>query len=210
MRVGVLVSGRGSNLRALAAAEGVAYELAVVISNVEDAPALAFAQARGIPTAVVSHRGWPQDAPGGPRAAFERALTARLRDAGVEQVVLAGFMRVLSPEFVGAWPGRIVNIHPSLLPAFPGLHAQAQALAAGVRVAGCTVHLVDEGTDTGPILSQAAVPVRWDDTETTLSERILVQEHRLLPRVLDALARGQLQVQWGPEGRRVVGELEPQ
>lgn len=198
LRVGVLVSGRGSNLRALlAAADGAAYQVVRVLSNVAGAPALELAAAAGVPTAVIPHRDYAR------RADFEDALSAELRAAHVQLVVLAGFMRVLTPHFVGAWRDRIVNIHPSLLPAFPGLDAQAQALAAGVRVAGCTAHLVDEGTDTGPILAQAAVPVRWDDTAEALSARILVEEHRLLPRVVNALALGTLRV----EGRRVMGDL---
>ncbi len=184
LQVGVLVSGRGSNLRALQQASSTAaYRVALVVSNVADAGALAFAADVGVPTAVLPHRAYPT------RAAFESAVTEALRAAGVELVVLAGFMRVLTPVFVGAWAGRIVNIHPSLLPAFPGLDAPGQALRAGATVSGCTVHLVDEGTDTGPILAQAEVPILPGDTEDTLAARILVEEHRLLPRVVDALAR---------------------
>lgn len=184
MKVGVLVSGRGSNLGALLAA-GI--DVAVVVSNVEGAGALGIATAAGVATAVIDHRAFQ-----GERARFEDALGAVLREHGVELVVLAGFMRLLTPHFVRQWPGRIVNIHPSLLPAFPGAHAHRGALAAGVKVSGCTVHFVDEGTDTGPIIAQAAVPVLEGDTEETLAARVLAEEHRLLPEVVRLIASGRV------------------
>ena len=164
-------------------------DAAVVISNKENAPALDFARDAGIATVVIDHRPFGKD-----RKAFEEVIDRALRDHGVDLVVLAGFMRILSPWFVGQWPLKIVNIHPSLLPAFPGIHAHEQAIAAGVKVAGCTVHFVDDGTDTGPIIAQAVVPVLDGDTEDSLAARVLVEEHRLLPEVIDQIATGQLEV----------------
>ena len=196
LSVGVLASGRGSNLRALLAAcerHEIRARVSLVISNLPDAPALEHAAAHGVPSLVVSHKAFGKD-----RGAFEVALTEALEAHGADLVVLAGFMRILSPVFVTRWSGRLLNIHPSLLPAFPGLDAQAQALEAGVRVAGCTVHLGDAGTDTGPIVAQAAVPVHEDDTVETLSARILVEEHRLLPRVVGWFAEGRVHL----DGRR--------
>ena len=191
MKIGVLVSGRGTNLGALLAAQ---LDVAVVISNTPDAGALGIARSAHVAAAVVDHRPFKGD-----RAAFEDALDSTLRRHGVELVVLAGFMRVLSPHFVRRWPQRIVNIHPSLLPAFPGAHAHRDALAAGVKVSGCTVHFVDEGTDTGPIIAQAVVPVREGDTEETLAARVLVEEHRILPEAVRRVAAGRVTV----EGRKV-------
>jgi phosphoribosylglycinamide formyltransferase-1 len=202
LRVGVLVSGRGSNLTALLQAaydNAINAEVVVVVSNKSTARALERAESFGVPTAVVDHRVYGND-----RVAFERAVHRELLEKKVELVVLAGFMRVLSPYFVGKWPTRIVNIHPSLLPSFPGLHAHRKALAAGVKVAGCTVHYVDEGTDTGPIIAQAAVPVLIGDTEETLGARVLAEEHRLLSEVIHWIATGRVHV----KGRLV--SLEPE
>jgi phosphoribosylglycinamide formyltransferase-1 len=187
-RVAVLVSGRGSNLGALlAAARDPAYPatIALVLSNRPDAGGLGIAAAAGVPAEAVDHRPFGAD-----RAAHEAALDARLREAGIEIVCLAGYMRLLTPFLVGAWAGRMLNIHPSLLPSFPGLDTHARALAAGVCLHGCTVQLVTEGMDEGPILAQAAVPVLPGDTEETLAARVLAQEHILYPAALRALAGG--------------------
>lgn len=176
-RLGVLLSGRGSNFQAILRAiqDGrLEAEIAVVISNVPDAPGLAYAAAQGLKTVALNSKGVK-------RAEFDQLLVAELDRAQVDLVVLAGYMRLLSPEFVQHYEGRMLNIHPSLLPSFKGLHAQKQALEAGVKIAGCTVHYVDTEMDTGPILMQAAVPVLTDDTEETLSARILEQEHQLYP-----------------------------
>lgn len=186
MNVGVLVSGSGTNLQALLdrAKKGELgpARLTVVASNVSDCAALARARAAGLPTVVIDHRDFSD------RAGFDRALVVALRAHQVDLIVLAGFMRVLGPDFLGAFPGRIVNIHPALLPAFTGLRAQRQAVDAGVKIAGCTVHFVDDGVDTGPIIAQAAVPVHEDDDEESLRARILAEEHRLLPAVVRAIA----------------------
>ena len=201
VRLGILVSGRGSNMRALLSAIGadrVGAIAAVVVSNRVTAPALEYAAELGVPTAVVEHRRFNGD-----RAAFERALDETLSAHRVELVVLAGFMRVLSSFFVQRWSGRIVNIHPSLLPSFPGLHAHRQALQAGVKVSGCTVHFVDEGTDTGPIIAQATVPVLEGDTEDSLAARVLVEEHRLLPEAIALIAAGRVSIQ---EGRARISD----
>ena len=187
-RVGVLISGRGSNLAALlAAARDPAYPaaIALVLSNRADAAGLAHAASAGVAARAIDHRPFGAD-----RAAHEAALDAALRAAGVELVCLAGYMRRLTPFLVRAWAGQMLNIHPSLLPAFPGLDTHARALVAGVKLHGCTVHLVTEGVDEGPILAQAAVPVLAGDTEAALAARVLVQEHRLYPAALAALARG--------------------
>ena len=195
-RLGILLSGRGSNFLALekAAARGeVPAEIALVVSNVAAAPGLARARELGLPAVAIPHAGEPG------RAAHEAKVLAALRDSGVEWVCLAGYMRLLSPAFVAAFPRRILNVHPSLLPAFPGVDAQAQALAHGVRISGCTVHLVDEGLDSGPIVVQRAVPVEDDDTPETLAARILVEEHRAYPEALRRL----LTEPWRIEGRRL-------
>ncbi|MDC0740036.1 phosphoribosylglycinamide formyltransferase [Polyangium mundeleinium] len=189
--LGVLISGRGSNLQAILdaiAAGKLDARVRLVISNRPGAPGLDRAREAGVPTAVISHKDHPD------RASFDAALVDALRQAGASWVVLAGFMRIVTSVLLDAFPGRVINIHPSLLPAFPGVSAQAQALAHGVRITGCTVHLVDAGTDTGPILAQAAVPVLPDDTEERLSERILAREHALLVYVLAAIAAGNLTV----------------
>jgi phosphoribosylglycinamide formyltransferase-1 len=187
--LGVLVSGSGTNLQAIldAASEaGAAFAVRVVISNRPRAAALQRAVAAGVPSLAVSHRRFAD------REEFEAALIEALVSHGVEWVVLAGFMRLLTPHFLRAFPERVINIHPSILPAFPGVHAQRQAIEHGVKISGCTVHFVDEGTDTGPIIGQAAVPVLATDTEESLATRILEQEHRLFPAVLQLLAEGRV------------------
>lgn len=194
--LGVLASGRGSNLQAIldAIARGdLPAEVRVVVSDRAGAQALERARRAGAAAVFVD----PKAHPG--REALDAELARVLREHGVDLVILAGYMRILGPGFVAAFRGRVLNIHPSLLPAFPGLHAQRQALEHGVKVAGCTVHFVDEGLDSGPILLQAAVPVLEDDTEETLSARILEQEHRLYPEAIRLFAEGRLRV----EGRRV-------
>jgi phosphoribosylglycinamide formyltransferase-1 len=199
LKLGVLVSGRGSNLQAILdsiAAGGLEAEVRVVISNQPGALALERAAKAGVPARVISHRDYAD------RAAFDRSLVAALREAGVSLVVLAGFMRILGSEFLEAFPHRIINIHPALLPAFPGAHAQRDALVSGAKVTGCTVHFADPHTDSGPIIAQAAVPVLDEDTEATLSARILEQEHRLLVAVLRAIAAGDVEVGAAPDGGR--------
>jgi len=191
LRVGVLASGRGSNLQALLDAGSRAdypARVVVVVSDREDARALARARAAGVSSLFVN----PKDH--GDRAAYDAVLTKTLEHHEVGLVCLAGFMRILSSVFVRAWQGRLMNIHPSLLPAFPGLHAQRQALDHGVRIAGATVHFVDEGVDTGPIVLQAAVPVEATDTEETLAARILIEEHRIYPEAVRLFAEGRLHV----------------
>lgn len=191
-RVAALISGRGSNMAALlAAAEDPAYpaEIALVLSNKADAAGLAHAASRGVPTAVVESRAYRGD-----RAGFETAMEAEFAQHGIELVALAGFMRVLTEAFVTRWEGRLINIHPSLLPCFPGLDTHARALAAGVRLHGCTVHLVTAGVDEGPILAQAAVPVLPEDDEAALAARVLAEEHRLYPAALAWLAAGRVRV----------------
>ncbi len=194
-RIGVLLSGRGSNFLALAeaAASGAIpdAEIALVLSDREDAPGLLRARELGIAATAVPQRG---------RGDRDRAMLERLRAHGVEWVCLAGYMRLLSGEFVQAYPERILNVHPSLLPAFPGLAAQQQALEYGARMAGCTVHFVDEQLDHGVIVAQAAVPVLAGDNVKALSERILAEEHRIYPRAVARVLRGG----WHVEGRRFV------
>lgn len=196
LRVGVLASGRGSNFRAIVAAVEAGrlpVTVAVLVSDRAAPPALEIARGRGIEALCLDPKEYPS------REAFDKALAATLDQRGVGLVCLAGYMRILTPGFVRHFEGRLLNIHPSLLPAFPGLHPQRQALAHGVKVSGATVHLVDEGVDTGPIVIQAAVPVRDDDTEETLAERILVEEHRIYPEAIRLFAEGRLRV----VGRRV-------
>ena len=186
-RLGVLVSGGGSNLQALldaCARPDFPAEVALVVSNVPTAFALERARKAGVPTRVLEHKAF------GSRADFDVALGEALAAAGVGWVCLAGFMRLLGADFLGRFPGRVLNIHPSLLPAFPGLHAQRQALERGVKLAGCTVHFVDPGMDTGPILAQAVVPVLPGDDEAALSARILQQEHRLYPLAVRLVVTG--------------------
>ncbi len=194
MRVGVLLSGRGSNLQALLDAGAASWNVALAISNEPDAPGLARAGTAGVPTRTVPHRDFPD------RPAFEEALDAALRAAEIELVVLAGFMRVLGPDFVARWRDRSVNIHPSLLPAFRGLDTHRRALEAGVRWHGCTVHFVRAELDAGPIVLQAAVPVRPDDTEESLAARVLAREHHVLPMAVGWIAEGRVRV----EDERVV------
>ncbi len=182
--LGILISGRGSNMAALldAFAEGGPVAPRLVLSNRPEAAGLATARARGIATATVDHRAFPD------RESFDRAVDAELHAAGVELVACAGFLRIMTRALTEPWAGRMLNIHPSLLPLFPGLDTHARALAAGVAIHGCTVHEVTEALDAGPILGQAAVGVRAGDTEETLAARVLEQEHRLYPRVLAAFA----------------------
>jgi formyltetrahydrofolate-dependent phosphoribosylglycinamide formyltransferase len=201
--VAVLLSGRGSNFVALHQASLAAdypARIALVLSNRPDAGGLEHARAAGLDTEVIDHREYR-----GAREKFDAALDARLRAAGVELVALAGFMRLLTEGFVTAWQDRLINIHPSLLPAFPGLHTHARALAAGVTLHGCTVHLVRAEMDCGPIIAQAAVPVLPDDTEDTLAARVLAQEHVLYPFALGLLASGKVRV----AGARAVVEASP-
>ncbi|MFL1460609.1 phosphoribosylglycinamide formyltransferase [Roseococcus sp. DSY-14] len=196
-RVGVLISGRGSNMAALLAAARLPdypADVALVVANRADAGGLELARAAGVPTVVVPSKGRPRDA-------FEADLQAALEGAGVRLVALAGFMRVLSAGFTRAWEGRMVNIHPSLLPSFPGLDTHARALAAGVRLHGCTVHFVTPGVDEGPIIAQAAVPVLEGDDADTLAARVLAQEHRLYPAALAWVAAGHA---WLEDGRCAV------
>ena len=198
-RLGILISGRGSNFEAIAdsVAGGtlgsLGAEIAVVISNRADARGLETARARGLNAVCLPSKGLD-------REVYDRMVAAELHRHGVDLVCLAGFMRLLSAGFIREFPNRILNIHPSLLPAFPGLDAQHQALAHGVKIIGCTVHFVDEDLDAGPIVIQAAVPVRDDDTEETLAARILTQEHRIYAEAIGIVIAGQYRV----EGRRVV------
>ncbi len=196
-RIGVLLSGRGSNLEALAESTKTGpipgAEIAVVISNHEGAAGIDRARERKIPALVIPSKGLE-------REAYDRLVVAALRERGVELVCLAGFMRLLSPYFIAAFHNRILNIHPSLLPSFPGLEAQRQALEYGVRYAGCTVHFVDENLDAGPIVLQAIVPVLDDDTPETLSARILKEEHRIYSEAVRLVLEGRFRI----EGRRVI------
>ncbi len=195
--IGVLVSGSGSNLQSLIdrIEEGTLdARIRIVISNNPAAFALTRCGKHRIPTAVIRHAEYPD------RESFDRKMAAVLREHGVDLVVMAGFMRILSPWFLREFPLRIMNIHPALLPAFPGLHVQRQAVLHGVKFSGCTVHFADEGVDTGPIIIQAVVPVLDDDTEDTLAARILREEHRIYPQAVQLYAEGRLRV----EGRRVT------
>jgi len=197
----ILISGRGSNMRAIgeAVADGrVSGKVRVVVSNRPEAAGLAWAQAQGIETVVMPHGDYPS------RDAYDRALVEALRARGVRLVCLAGFMRVLGPAFCDAFPWAVLNVHPSLLPAFPGVDAQAQALAYGVRVSGVTVHFVTPELDAGPIIEQVPVPVRDDDTCATLSARILVEEHRVYPLAIQRVIAGT----WRQDGRRVVHQSQ--
>jgi phosphoribosylglycinamide formyltransferase-1 len=200
--LGVLVSGSGTNLQAIldrAAAKRLDARVAIVVSNRPGVRALERAAAAGVPTCVVDQRTFAR------REAFDAALVEKLRQADVELVVLAGFDRLVSRVLLGAFPQRVINIHPALLPAFKGLHAQRDALEYGVKLAGATVHLVDEETDHGPIIVQGAVVVRPDDTEETLRERILAIEHEIYPAAIQLFADGRIEVR----GRRVVVRGEP-
>jgi phosphoribosylglycinamide formyltransferase 1 len=196
-RIGVLLSGRGSNFEALADSVAAGRirdaEIGLVLSNREGAPGIERARARGLATRVIPSKGLE-------REAYDRQVVAALREVNVELVCLAGYMRLLSPYFVAAFPQRILNIHPSLLPSFPGLESQKQALDYGVKFAGCTVHFVDENLDAGPILLQAVVPVEGKDTEDTLSARILKEEHRIYSEAVGIVLEGKYKI----EGRRVI------
>ncbi len=190
----MLLSGRGSNLQALLDARAASWEVAIAVADVKDAPGLDRAEAAGVPALAIPRRDFAD------RAAFEDAFDAALRTAGADLVVLAGFMRVLGPGFVARWYDRLVNIHPSLLPAFRGLDTHRRALAAGVGWHGCTVHFVRAALDAGPIILQAAVPVRPDDTEEALAARVLAREHHVLPQAIGWIADGRIRV----ENERVV------
>lgn len=195
-RLGILISGRGSNFEAIAenvARGAICAEIAAVISNRADAPGLESARRRGLTAVALPSRGLD-------REVYDRMLAEELEKHRVDLVCLAGFMRLLSSGFIHRYPNRILNIHPSLLPAFPGLDAQQQALEHGVKIAGCTVHFVDEHLDAGPIVLQSAVPVRDEDTVETLSARILDEEHRIYPEAISIVLTGRYSV----EGRRVL------
>ena len=200
-RIGVLLSGRGSNFEALAesiAAGRIPHaEIAIVLSNRDGAPGIEKARARGIPTQVIPSKGLE-------REAYDKLVVAALREKNVDLVCLAGYMRLLSPHFVAAFPSRILNIHPSLLPAFPGLESQRQALEHGAKFSGCTVHFVDENLDAGPIVLQACVPIEDRDTPETLADRILREEHRIYTEAVKIVLEGRYRL----EGRRVL--LDPQ
>jgi phosphoribosylglycinamide formyltransferase 1 len=196
-RIGVLLSGRGSNFVALAesvlAGRIPNAEIAIVVSNREGAPGIEKANERGIATRVIPSKGLE-------REAYDRQVVAVLHECKVDLICLAGYMRLLSPYFVASFPNRILNIHPSLLPSFPGLESQRQALEYGVKFAGCTVHFVDENLDAGPIVLQAAIPVLDEDTDASLSERILAEEHRIYTEAVKIVLDGQYKI----AGRRVV------
>jgi phosphoribosylglycinamide formyltransferase 1 len=198
-RIGVLLSGRGSNFEALADSVSAGRipdsEIALVLSNREGAPGVDRAKSRGLATRVIPSKGLE-------REAYDRQVVAALREANVDLVCLAGYMRLLSPYFVAAFPQRILNIHPSLLPSFPGLESQKQALEYGVKFAGCTVHFVDENLDAGPIIIQAVVPVEDADTEDTLSARILQEEHRIYSEAVKIVLEGNYKI----AGRRVISK----
>lgn len=195
--IGVLISGSGTNLQSIIdaiEAQALDAQIAVVVSNKADAYGLARAQKHNIDTAVLEHKSFSS------REAYDQAVMDILQRCGVELVVLAGFMRLLSPLFIKAYSNRIMNIHPALLPAFPGLHVQKKALEHGVRFSGCTVHFVNDECDDGPIIMQAVVPVFPDDDESALAARILKQEHRIYPRAIQLYAQGRLHV----VGRKVI------
>lgn len=196
-RIGILLSGRGSNFEALADSVAAGRipnaEIAIVISHRESAPGIDRARARGVDARVIPSKGLE-------REAYDRQVVAALQEKKVDLVCLAGYMRLLSPYFVQAFRGRILNIHPSLLPAFPGLESQRQALEHGAKFAGCTVHFVDENLDAGPIILQSAVPIRDDDTVDSLSERILAEEHRIYSEAVRIVLEGRFRI----DGRRVI------
>ena len=197
LRVGVLASGGGTNLQAIIdrCQDGsIDAEIAVVITNNPGAGALDRADKAGIPTLCINHRDFSQ------REDFDKAVVGALQDSGVELVVLAGFMRIITQTFIDAYPNRIINIHPALLPAFAGLHVQQQAIDYGARFSGCTVHFVDGGVDTGPIIIQAVVPIHPEDTADNLAARILEQEHKIYPRAIQLISEGRVHV----AGRQVT------
>ncbi len=194
IRTAVLISGRGSNLKSLIEASRTPdypAEIALVVSNKEEAGGLALARAAGIATKVISHKDFAS------REDFDRAIDAALREANIALVAEAGFMRIHSEWFARTWAGKLLNIHPSLLPAFPGIHVHQQALDAGVKISGCTVHFLTPELDSGPIIAQAAVPVLPGDTADTLAARILVEEHRLYPEALRLVAEGKVKLENG-------------
>lgn len=199
LRLGVLASGGGTNLQSIidaCQAGSIDAEIAIVICNNPDAGALQRAAQAGIDHFCVNHRDFAE------RQDFDRSVVTALKEADVELVVLAGFMRIISGVFLDAFPQRIINIHPALLPAFPGLHVQRKALEYGARFSGCTVHFVDDGVDTGQIIIQAVVPILDDDTEESLAARILEQEHQIYPRAIQLIAEDRLRI----AGRRVLVE----
>jgi phosphoribosylglycinamide formyltransferase-1 len=214
LKIAVLISGRGTNLQALidaCASADFPAEILLVISNVAEAPGLARTRAAGIPAAVIPHGDYET------RDAFDAAINTRLREAGAELICLAGFMRILSDTFVRKWDGRLINIHPSLLPAFKGRHVHEAAIASGVRISGCTVHYVTPELDSGPAIAQAAVAVHPHDTADTLSARVLEAEHRLYPLALRLIAEGRVQLHAGraifsdvsaPDGALINPEIQ--
>ncbi|HXG31348.1 MAG TPA: phosphoribosylglycinamide formyltransferase [Thermodesulfobacteriota bacterium] len=193
-RLAVFVSGSGTNLQAIIDAQIPSVEIVVVISNNPAAYAIERAKRHNIPVEVIDHRNYPS------REEFEKEILRRLEPYKVDLIALAGFMRVLSPVFVRAYKNRIMNLHPALLPSFPGMHAAKQALDYGVKFTGCTVHFVDEGVDTGPIILQAVVPIHEGDTEESLLEKIHKEEHRIYPEAIRLFAEGRLRI----EGRKVL------
>lgn len=202
IRVGVLASGSGSNFQALTErlnVPGSAVKVELLLCNVAGAKCLERAAALGVTCEVLEHTAFV-----GSREAFDEAMVAALKRHQIDLVCLAGYMRLVTPVFLKSFAGKVVNVHPALLPSFPGLHGPRQALAKGVKIAGCTVHFVDEGTDTGPIIAQAAVPVLPGDDEAALAGRILVEEHRLFAKVVSALAQGQVRLEGG---RAIVTEV---
>ncbi len=202
LSLAVLVSGSGSNLQAIldaCAAGAIDAKVVVVFSNVADAFALERAKKLGVPTRHLSHKNYTS------RAEYDRAVVAILREQSVDLVVLAGYMRIVTSELLNAYEGRVINIHPALLPAFPGTHAQKQAFEYGVKWTGCTVHFVDVGTDTGAIIAQTVVPVDPEDTEQSLSAKILIEEHKLLPQVLQWFAENRVTL----HGRKTHIILQP-
>lgn len=203
MRVAILISGRGSNMQALVhAAKAADYpaDIALVLSNRPGAAGLAWAGERGIATACVDHKGYGKD-----REAFEQALHQALENAAIDWVCLAGFMRLLTPWFIERWHNRLINIHPSLLPAFKGLDTHERALQAGVKLHGCTVHFVRPQMDVGPIIAQTAVPVMDDDEPESLAQRVLGAEHALYPHALAQIVKGCHQEGWTIKDERVIG-----
>lgn len=196
LQLGVLASGSGTNLQSIidaCASGGIDAEVALVISNNPDAGALTRAADAGLPHTCINHRDFSS------REHFDQAVVGALQGAGVELVCLAGFMRLITEDFLAAFPGRVINIHPALLPAFPGLDVQRKAIEYGARFSGCTVHFVDGGVDTGPVIIQAVVPILDDDTPESLAARILLQEHQVYPRAIQLFAERRLQI----DGRRV-------
>ncbi len=197
LKLGVLASGGGTNLQSIidqCQQQQIDAEIALVLCNNPEAGALERAEAAGLPHTCINHRDFSD------RQSFDQAVVAALQEAGVDLVVLAGFMRIISDVFLEAFPQRVINIHPALLPAFPGLHVQKKALEYGARFSGCTVHFVDNGVDTGPIIIQAVVPILDNDTEESLSARILQQEHQLYPKAIQLIAEGRVRI----NGRRVL------